>query len=93
MTINPRELISSLTREFKENSLVRAFVLVGSQARNNVYEATEYSDMEAYIVTKDEEIEKLEEQLPEIASKYGEVIFSFRHEVGFVAVYENLFRL
>jgi hypothetical protein len=89
---NPKDLISKLQKEFKQNSLVEAFVLVGSQARKDVYKATRYSDMEAYVIAKDENAETLERQLPDLLQKTGKVLFSFRHAIGFVAVYDDLFR-
>ena len=91
--INPKKLISQLQKEFEQNPLVIAFVLVGSQAREDVYKATQYSDMEAYVVIKDENADTLEKQLPIILKNTGEVLFSFRHAIGFVAVYSDLFRL
>lgn len=90
---NPKELISQLQKEFEQNSLVEAFVLVGSQAREDVYKATKYSDMEAYVMTKDENADNLEKQLPNILQKTGTILFSFKHAIGFVAVYDDLFRL
>jgi streptomycin adenylyltransferase len=90
---DPKKLITQLQKEFEQNHLVKAFVLVGSQARDDIYAATKYSDMEAYVITKDEDAEVLEKQLEVILQKTGLVLFSFKHAVGFVAVYEDLFRL
>ena len=90
---NPKKLISQLQKEFNQNLLVEAFVLVGSQAREDIYKATKYSDMEAYIITKNENADTLEKQLPDILQETGTVLFSFKHAIGFVAVYEDLFRL
>jgi hypothetical protein len=90
---DPKELISQLRKEFEQNSLVEAFVLVGSQAREDVYKATKYSDMEAYVIAKDENADTLEKQLPDLLQKTGKVLFSFKHAIGFVAVYDDLFRL
>lgn len=90
---NPKELISQLQKEFEQNPLVEAFVLVGSQAREDVYKATKYSDMEAYVIAKDENADTLEKQLPDLLQKTGTVLFSFKHAIGFVAVYDDLFRL
>lgn len=90
---NPKALIDGLTKEFSENPLVLAFTLVGSQAREDSYKATKYSDMEAYVITKDEDAESLEEELPDLVRKFGAVLFSFKHQIGFVAIYDDLFRL
>lgn len=89
----PKKLISQLQNEFKQNSLAEAFVLVGSQAREDVYKATKYSDMEAYVIAKDENADTLEKQLPDLLQRTGKVLFSFKHAIGFVAVYDDLFRL
>ena len=91
--INPHKLIDSLQKELNNNSKVLAFVLVGSQAREDVYRATEYSDMEAYIIVKDEDFEAVENQLPNLVKKFGDTLFTFRHSIGFIAVFEDLFRL
>jgi len=91
--INPKELIVRLKEKFDNDSRVLAFILVGSQARETVYTANKYSDMEAYVITKDENIEKFEQNLPELVRKMGTVLFSFKHQVGFVTVYDDLFRL
>lgn len=90
---NPKALIEGLTKEFSENPLVLAFTLVGSQAREDSYKATKYSDMEAYVITRDEDVEKLEKELSDLVRKFGTVLFSFKHQIGFVAVYDDLFRL
>ncbi|MDD5147337.1 MAG: aminoglycoside 6-adenylyltransferase [Candidatus Daviesbacteria bacterium] len=91
--INPKALIEGLTEEFSQNPLVLAFTLVGSQAREDSYKAAKYSDMEAYVITKDEDAEKLEKELPDLVKKFGKVLFSFKHQIGFVTVYDDLFRL
>lgn len=91
--VDPKKLIFQLQNEFQQNPLVKAFVLVGSQAREDVYRATKYSDMEAYLITKDDNVEILEQQLPNILQKTGKIIFSFKHAIGFVAIYDDLFRL
>lgn len=87
------KLLKQLQSEFEQNPLVKAFVLVGSQARDDTYKATKYSDMEAYVLTEDENADTLEKQLPELLQKTGTVLFSFKHAIGFVAVYDDLFRL
>lgn len=89
----PNTIINELTEEFNKNPSIIAFTLVGSKAREDVYRATEYSDMEAYVITGDEDAEKVEQQLPDLLSKFGNVLFSFQHQIGFVAVYEDLFRI
>lgn len=91
--ISPQELTRQLAQKLEKVPEVVAFVLVGSQARETVYKATEHSDMEAYIVTTDEGKEKVEELLPSLVTQFGSVLFAFHHVIGFVAVYDNLFRL
>ena len=89
----PKSIIDGLTKAFLNNSSVMAFTLVGSQAREDKYKATKQSDMEAYIITKDEDAEKVEQELPSLVGKFGNVLFSFKHQIGLVAVYDDLFRL
>ena len=43
---NPQQIIIKLTEILQENSNVAGLVLVGSYARENGYQATEYSDLE-----------------------------------------------
>jgi hypothetical protein len=93
MTINPQAIINGLTKEFQENSDILAFVLVGSQARETVYKATDQSDIDSYVIVRDEVAINVENSLPEIVSKFGNILFSFKHQIGFVAVYEDLVRL
>ena len=90
---DPKRIIAQLKEELSTNPSVVAFILVGSHARKSIYTANQYSDMEAFIVTKDEEAEKVEGQLTKLVSKFGKVLFSFKHQIGFAAVYEDLFRL
>ncbi len=89
----PKIFIAGLTKAFLSNSSVIAFTLVGSQAREDRYKATKYSDMEAYVIAKDEDTEKVEKELPELVGKFGKILFSFKHAIGFMAVYDDLFRL
>ncbi len=91
--INPQNLVNRLTEEFEKIPGIIAFSLVGSQARETVYKATEYSDLEAYIITTDEAAEQVEQLLPSLVSQLGTVLFSFKHQIGFVTVYDDLFRL
>lgn len=72
---------------------VLAFVLVGSQARESIYLASDYSDLEAYIIVKNNGVDNIKGHLPNLTSSLGKVLFSFNHQVGFVTVYDNLFRL
>lgn len=90
---DPKQLVTMLTHIFENNADIVAFVLVGSQARQDVYKATAYSDLEAYIVAYDEKAEAVEKELPAILQMTGEILFSFRHAIGFVAVYDDLFRI
>lgn len=91
--LSPKEILDGIVQELEKNPSVITFTLVGSQARDDVYKATEHSDLEAYIIVKDEEAEDVEKSLPEIVAKFGEVLFSFKHAIGFVTTYENLFRI
>lgn len=90
---NPVEIIEKLKEELEKNPSVVALVLIGSQARETIYKASKYSDLEALIMTKDENAQKFEQELPKIVAKFGEVLFSFKHDIGFVAVYEDLLRI
>lgn len=89
----PKILIDGLTEAFLNNPAITAFTLVGSQAREDIYKTTKHSDMEAYVVVKDEDAEKVEKELPELVGKFGNILFSFKQAIGFVAVYDDLFRL
>lgn len=66
---NPEDVIEGLTEKLKQNSSVVAFTLVGSQARKDVYKATEHSDMEAYVVVKNEAAKEAEQQLPHLVGQ------------------------
>lgn len=90
---DPNAVIAQLKAEFGQNSLVTAFILIGSQARETIYEASQYSDLEAIIVAKDENTQTIELELPNLVSKFGPILFSFKHDIGFVAVYDDLFRI
>ncbi len=90
---DPKKLILNLTKEFSKNPLIKAFVLVGSQARKDTYKASKHSDIEAYLVVEDQYAEKLEKELPKVVKKFGKVLFYFKHQIGFVAVYEDLLRI
>lgn len=92
--MNPAQLIEKLTKELSNSNLVKAFVLVGSQARETVYKASEYSDAEAYIVVNDEDVEEIEKQLPQVVRKLGKIIFSYKNQwAGFSTVFDTLLRL
>ena len=86
-------IIEKLSEELKKNSSVKALVLIGSHARETIYKASKYSDLEAIIVVKDEDVQKIEQELPKLVTKFGNVLLSFKHQIGFVVVYEDLFRL
>lgn len=91
---NPQKIITSLADILKKNPYVLGLVLVGSQARESVYTVSEYSDMEAYIIVKDENVKIFEKQLPGIVHKLGQVIFSYKNIwAGFSTVFDDLFRL
>lgn len=92
--VNPKEAISLLKDQLEKNSHVVALVSVGSHAREDIYIASKFSDMEAYIVVRDNQTDELEKQLPEIVKKIGPIIFYYKNQVaGFSTVFEDLFRL
>lgn len=93
--MNADKLIGDLTSILTDNPKVKAFVLAGSFARQTVYKAERYSDMEAYIIVDDEDVSKIEAELSEIVQKLGNVVFSYKNQwAGFSTVFEeNLFRL
>lgn len=93
--MNADKLITDLTETLDKNSKVKTLILAGSFARQTVYKAEKYSDMEAYIVVDDENVAAMEAELPEIARKLGNVIFSYKNQwAGFSTVFEeDLFRL
>jgi predicted nucleotidyltransferase len=93
MTTNFQAVINGLTKEFQENSDILAFVLVGSQVRETIYKATEQSDIDLYVIVRDEAAVDVESSLPDLVSRFGNILFSFKHQIGFVAVYEDLVRL
>lgn len=90
---DPKKILTGLIKELDKNPSVVVFTLVGSQAREDIYKATTHSDMEAYVITKNEAVEKVEQELSNLIAKFGQVLFSFKHQIGFVAVYDDLFRL
>lgn len=91
---NPQKIIASLADILEKNPYVLGLVLVGSQVRESVYTASEHSDMEAYIVVKDENVKLFEKQLPGIVNQLGKVIFSYKNIwAGFSTVFDDLFRL
>lgn len=91
---NSQIMIASLVKILQKNPYVLGLVLVGSQARRSIYVANEYSDMEAYIIVKDENAKIFEKQLTGIVKQLGKVIFSYKNIwAGFSTVFDNLFRL
>lgn len=91
---NPRQIITLLASILQKNPYVLGLILVGSQARTNIYAANKHSDMEAYIIVKDENIEIFESQLPDIVNRLGKAIFSYKNRwAGFSTVFDDLFRL
>jgi len=90
----PSEMVFQLKELLESNPLVAGLVLVGSQVKESVYPASQYSDMEVYVIVEDEGVEKLAKQLPKLVNKLGRVIFSYKNQwAGFSAVFEDLFRL
>lgn len=88
------DIINKLTNELSTNTLIKALVLVGSQARKKIYEASEYSDIEVYIVVEDKDVEEMEKQLLSVVSNIGNNIFSYKNRwAGFSTVFEDLSRL
>lgn len=91
---NPEDLIKLLTQQLDKNNYVTGLVLVGSQVRKDIYVADKYSDLEAYIIVKDENAEDLQKLLPGLISKLGQIVFSYKNRwAGFSTVFEDLFRL
>lgn len=91
--LTPEEIIEKLTIELLKIPSVVAFTLIGSRARDSVYSATKDSDLEAYVVAKDDGVADVEQKLTNILNEYGKILFSFKHDIGFMAIYENLFRI
>ena len=92
--VKVNKIISSLKEELDNNPLVLGLVLVGSQARKTIYTASPYSDMEIFIIVKDKDVEKIEEQFYDLVKKIDKTIFSYKNQwAGFSAVFDNLFRL
>ncbi|MDO8570632.1 MAG: aminoglycoside 6-adenylyltransferase [Candidatus Daviesbacteria bacterium] len=91
---NPQEIISTLKTELEKNSKIMGLVLAGSYARETIYKADPYSDMEAYIIVEDDQEEELQKELPEIVKNLGTVVFSYQNLwAGFSTVFDDLFRL
>lgn len=92
--VNPDKIITLLKEKLESNPSVVGLVLAGSYARNTIYNADEYSDMEVYIIVEDDKLEGFEKQLPALVDKLGPVVFSYKNRwAGFSTVYDNLFRL
>ncbi len=90
---SPENVIGSLTDALSRNPNVVALVLAGSYARTDIYTATPHSDIELYIVVRDGKTEEVNDALPGLVSGIGRVLFSYRHAIGFVAVFDDLLRL
>lgn len=91
---NPKKIITLLKEKLESNSSVIGFVLAGSYARDFIYRADKYSDMEVYIIVEDDRLVSFERQLPSLVNKLGSVVFSYKNRwAGFSTVYDNLFRL
>ena len=89
-----KSIITPLKTELLKRPYVVGFVLAGSYVRKDVYKATEYSDMEAYIIVDDKDVTRIEKDLTAIVKKSGKVIFHYKNRwSGFSVVFENLFRL
>src|SRR3990167_11149985 len=87
-------IISKLEAEISKKPSVIGLVLVGSYAREKIYSANEYSDMEVYVIVLDGNVSKVEKDLIEIAKQLGEIIFHYKNRwAGFSVVFDNLFRL
>lgn len=87
-------IIAKLETEIAKKPYIIGFVLVGSYTRKEVYGATEFSDLEAYVIVEDSDTSKVEKDLVEIVGKLGKVIFHYKNRwSGFSVVFENLFRL
>ena len=92
--MNAYQVINDLTNTLSKNTLIKGFVLVGSQVRKTVYKASKHSDMEAYIIVDYEDFGKIEKQMPSLVESLGNVIFSYKNQwSGFSTVFDDLFRL
>lgn len=88
------DIIKKLTNELSDNPSIKALLLVGSQARNTIYRASQHSDIEAYIVVEDCDVEDIEKELFHTVKRIGRVIFSYKNQwAGFSTVFEDLSRL
>jgi hypothetical protein len=88
------DIIKKLTNELSDNPSIKALLLVGSQARNTIYRASQHSDIEAYIVVEDCDVEDIEKELFHTVKRIGRVIFSYKNRwAGFSTVFEDLSRL
>lgn len=91
-----KNLILSLKQQLDNNPLIIGLILVGSLARSktDIYRSDKFSDLEAYVIVKNENVEKIEEELVLIVKKLGKVIFSYKNRwSGFSTVFDDLFRL
>ena len=87
-------IINKLKTELLEKPYIIGLVLVGSYAREKVYTADEYSDLEAYIIVEDRDVSRIEKELIEVADGLDDVIFHYKNRwTGFSVVFDNLFRL
>lgn len=92
--MDQQQIISALTEKLKNNPYMLGLLLVGSHARKTIYKNTPYSDIEVYVIVKDEDAKKFESELPKIVKPLGKVIFSYKNQwAGFSTVFENLLRL
>lgn len=92
--INRKRILTALKKKSEKNPLILGLVFVGSQTRKEIYTATPYSDMEVYIIVKDEDVNKIKKQLPSLVKSLGKIIFSYDNQwAGFSTVFEDLFRL
>lgn len=88
------DIIQKLTSELENTPQVKSFVVVGSQVRNRIYVASEYSDIEAYIIVDDNDVVQIQTQLPDIVNRLGKVLFSYHNQwAGFSTVFDDLTRL
>lgn len=91
---DPNKIVILLKEKLESNPSVIGLVLAGSYARDSIYKADKYSDMEVYIIVEDDKQESFEKQLPSIVNKLDTPVFSYKNRwAGFSTVYEDLFRL
>lgn len=91
---DPQKVVSQTKEALKDHPSVAALVLVGTSVSAPGYKASEYSDVEIYVVVEDAEVAKVEEDLIQIVLKMGKIVFHYKNQwAGLSFVFEDLKRL